>query len=191
MGDVKKTDLPTGLGTLLRHLTELLDGDVEAVYREQGLNCRSRFTPVIRHLERDGPSSIRRISQTSGLTHSAISQTVSEMLKHGLVESRAGTDGRERIISFSPAGEALLPRLNAVWRAIWEASDEISQEAGTSLPEVLGRTIEVVTALPFRERISRRLGAGAGAGAGAEAGLSVAAHSGLEPGHRPDRHRIQ
>ena len=151
----------TGLGTLLRHLVELLDSDVEAVYREQGLDCRSRFTPVIRHLERAGPSSIRQIAAASGLTHSAISQTVSEMLKKGLVTSVTGTDARERIISFTPAGERLLPKLHAIWAAIWAAADDLSDDIGDPLDEVLERAIAAAERRPFRERINARLKHGA------------------------------
>ncbi|HEX8573784.1 MAG TPA: MarR family transcriptional regulator [Allosphingosinicella sp.] len=151
-----------GLGTLLRHLVDLLDGDVEAVYREQGLDCRSRFTPVIRHLERSGPSSIRQIALASGLTHSAISQTLSEMLKKGLVESAPGRDARERIISFTPAGRALLPKLHAVWGAIWAAADELSAEVGTPLADVLERAVAAIGSRPFRERILGRMSEGTG-----------------------------
>ena len=154
---MKQIPNDAGLGTLLRHLVDLLDGDVEAVYREQGLDCRSRFTPVIRHLESAGPSSIRQIAVASGLTHSAISQTVSEMLKKGLVASAPGRDARERIISFTPAGEALLPRLHEVWRAIWAAADELSGDIEASLPDVLGRAITAVGDRPFRDRIIARL----------------------------------
>ncbi len=152
-----------GLGTLLRHLVDLLDGDVEAVYRERGLDCRSRFTPVIRHLESAGPSSIRQIALASGLTHSAISQTVAEMLKKDLVKSIPGKDARERIISFTPAGEALLPQLHAVWEAIWAAADELSDDIGQPLAEVLERTIAAVGTRPFRERIIGKMSPGGGA----------------------------
>jgi DNA-binding MarR family transcriptional regulator len=147
----------TGLGTLLRHLVEQLDGDVETVYRQQGVNCRSRFTPVIRHLEAHGPSTIRSIALASGLTHSAISQTVAEMLKQGLVTSAAGEDGRERIIAFSAAGEALLPRLHEIWSALWAASDELSEAIGVSLPLVLGKSLAALEEVPFRDRVTRRL----------------------------------
>jgi DNA-binding MarR family transcriptional regulator len=152
--ELKRIPLDAGLGTLLRHLVELLDGDVEAVYREQGLDCRSRFTPVIRHLERDGPSTIRQISSASGLTHSAISQTVREMLKAGLVLSGKGVDARERIIAFTPAGEALLPQLHQLWRAIWAAADGLSEDVGEPLSDILRRAIAEVERRPFRDRIT-------------------------------------
>lgn len=143
-----------GLGTLLRHLVDLLDGDVEAVYREEGLDCRSRFTPVIRHLESAGPSSIRQIAIASGLTHSAISQTVTEMLKKNLVTSSPGKDARERIISFTPAGEALLPRLHSIWEGIWAAADGLSEDIGEPLTAVLERAVAALGERPFRERIA-------------------------------------
>lgn len=146
-----------GLGTLLRQLIELLDGDVEAIYREEGLNCRSRFTPVIRHLERHGPSSIRHIAEQSRLTHSATSQTVSEMLKAGLVKSTRGEDGRERIISFTTAAEELLPRLHRLWSAIWTAADQLSQDIEAPLASLLERAICEVSEHPFRDRIRSNL----------------------------------
>lgn len=159
---MKRIPESRGLGTLLRHLVDLLDGDVESVYRERGLDCRSRFTPVIRHLESAGPSSIRQIALASGLTHSAISQTVGEMLKKDLVKSVPGKDARERIISFTPAGEALLPALHAVWDAIWAAADELSDDIGQPLGEVLERTIAAVGRRPFRERIMSKMCPGHG-----------------------------
>jgi DNA-binding MarR family transcriptional regulator len=155
--EVKQVPDSPGLGTLLRHLVDLLDGDVEQVYRARGLDCRSRFTPVIRHLEEAGPSSIRQIAVASGLTHSAISQTVTEMLKKNLVASSPGRDARERIISFTPAGEALLPALHALWSAVWAAADELSDDIGQPLGQVLGQAIAAVEERPFRERILDKL----------------------------------
>ena len=40
-----------GLGTQLRHLIELLDGDVAQTYANAGLDYRPRFTPVMRVLQ--------------------------------------------------------------------------------------------------------------------------------------------
>ena len=74
-----------GLGTLLRHLLELLDGDVQRAYDELGLDYRPRYTPVVAALLDLGPSSIQDIARAAGITHSAASQTVAQM-----AEVRAG-----------------------------------------------------------------------------------------------------
>lgn len=154
---MKRVHEASGLGTLLRHLIELLDGGVEAVYREQGMNCRSRFTPVIRHLELSGPSTLRQIADASGLSHSAISQTVAEMIKQGFVESAPGRDARERIVRFTPAGEAALPQLHAVWDAIWAAANELSDDLNVSLTDVLQNAIYAVEGRPFRDRVVAKM----------------------------------
>jgi DNA-binding MarR family transcriptional regulator len=141
------------LGTLLRHLIELLDGDVEAAYREAGLAFRPRYTPVVRLLTIQGPSTIRAISEFGGISHSAASQTVADMLKRGLVRSEPGTDGRERIIHLTDAGEALLPELELQWRATNAAAQELSKEIGVALEDVLANAIDAVERRPFLERI--------------------------------------
>src|ERR671910_409399 len=93
------------LGTLLRHLVELLDGAVEQAYLRAELAYRPRYTPVMRALLALGPASIRRISLQARTTHSATSQTIAQMAKDGLVQSRPGEDARERIIALTPRAQ--------------------------------------------------------------------------------------
>jgi DNA-binding MarR family transcriptional regulator len=141
------------LGSLLRHLLELLDGDVERVYRMGGLDYRPRFTPVMRVVGEKGPASIREIAEQAGISHSAASQTVSEMVARKLVVTRTGADARERIVHFTPRGKALHPVLTTYWRATNAAAAELCDEVGADLPAVLERTIAALRARPFRERI--------------------------------------
>lgn len=145
------------LGVLMRHLLDLLDGDVEQAYRSAGLDYRPRFTPVMRHLDEAGGSSIRSIANSAGITHSAASQTVSEMVKKGLVVAEIGQDGRERIIELTARGAALLPLLKVFWSATNSAANELSEEVGTSLPEVLSKAIAALEKHPFHERIGNHL----------------------------------
>jgi DNA-binding MarR family transcriptional regulator len=144
------------LGALLRHLIELLDGDVEAVYRQGGLAYRPRFTPVMRTLGEHGPSSIREIATRAGLTHSAVSQTVAEMVQRKLVLTRPGADARERIVHLSKRGTELLPVLRSYWTATNAAAAELCGEIDADLPAILQRAIDAVEARSFRERILAR-----------------------------------
>ena len=144
------------LGTLLRHLTELLDGDVEAAYREAGLVYRPRYTPVVRLLTAQGPSTIRAISIYGGISHSAASQTVTEMVKRGLVRSVPGKDARERIIRLTKAGEALLPQLEKQWEATNAAAEQLSEEIGIPLEDALAKAIAAVESRSFLDRINEQ-----------------------------------
>ena len=69
-----------GLGTQLRHLLELLDGDLERLYNEDIPGFRPRYAPVVRVLrEREGRT-IKEIASEAGISHSAVSQTVAQRI---------------------------------------------------------------------------------------------------------------
>ena len=147
-----------GLGTLLRHLIELLDGDVEQAYRDLGLPYRPRFTPVVRALMESEPRSIRDIADHSGLTHSAVSQTVAEMSRAGLVSlvwDKA--DGRARLARLTVRCRGMLPRLKRQWDATNSAADGLDQELSGSLREVVTEAIAALERSPFRKRIEKRM----------------------------------
>ncbi len=83
---MKRHPDPDAVGTLLRHVLELLEGDVAQVYRDQGLaEYRPRFSPVVRALLAEGPLPVRDLAETIGVTHSAASQTAAQMARAGLV----------------------------------------------------------------------------------------------------------
>ncbi len=141
------------LGTLLRHLIDLLDGEVEAAYVAAGLAWRPRYTPVVRALAALGPASIRVLSHQIGISHSAVSQTVSQMAKDGLVELRPGADARERIVAPTPRAEAMLPALQAQWAAVNAAADQLDAELSAPLTQIAAEAIAALTHQSFGERI--------------------------------------
>jgi DNA-binding MarR family transcriptional regulator len=152
--------MPTGtrtLGTLLRHLLDLLDPDVDAAYRSSGLDYRARFTPVLKALRSRGSSSIRQIAVDAGITHSAASQTVAEMARRGLVELQAGADARERIVSLTDAARTMLPLLEVHWAATNRAAQSLEEELGVPLARVIEDAIQALEARPYLERIQQHL----------------------------------
>ncbi|WP_224242548.1 MarR family winged helix-turn-helix transcriptional regulator [Hyalangium gracile] len=144
---------PPTLGTLLRHLVETLDDAVEQAYAHAGLDYRPRYTPVVRALLALGPTSLREIAQRAGITHSAVSQTVSQMVARGLVSLQPGKDARERIVSLTPAAEAMLPALERQWAATNAAAAGLDGELSAPLSRVLREAIAALERRPFSERI--------------------------------------
>jgi DNA-binding MarR family transcriptional regulator len=141
------------LGTLLRHLIEKLDGAVEESYVDSGLDYRPRYTPVVRALIESGPASIRSISRSAGITHSAVSQTVAQMMERGLVRFEAGGDARERIVALTPAAKAMIPKLQQHWRATNAAADALDTELSMPLSKLLREAIEALDRRSFAQRI--------------------------------------
>ncbi len=143
---------------MLRHLIELLDGDVEHAYQQLGLDYRPRFTPVVRALMESEPRSIREIADHSDLTHSAVSQTVAEMKRAGLVSlARASADGRARLVQLAPRCRAMLPRLQRQWAATNAAAEGLDAELSSSLRSAVTEAISALEKSPFRDRIQKHI----------------------------------
>jgi DNA-binding MarR family transcriptional regulator len=142
-----------GLGTLLRHLLELLDGEVQRAYDEVGLDYRPRYTPVVAALIDLGPSSIQDIAKAARITHSAASQTVAQMAAKGLVRVRTGRDLRHRVVHMGAKLEAMLPALRRQWTAAADAAAALDAELPSGLAEVARAAIDALERVPFRARM--------------------------------------
>ncbi|MFI2631840.1 MarR family winged helix-turn-helix transcriptional regulator [Streptomyces collinus] len=147
---------PAAVGTLLRHVLELLDGDVAAVYEEQGMaGYRPRFSPVVRALVAEGPLSVRDLAEAIGVTHSAASQTAAQMARAGLVTHTPDPlDARRRLVGLTAEARALLPRIEAEWEATSAAMAELDAELSMPLGELLAEVAQAVGRRPFRERVA-------------------------------------
>jgi DNA-binding MarR family transcriptional regulator len=144
------------LGTRLRHLLDLLDGDVASVYADLGLDgFRARFTPVVRTLAASGPASIRDLARATGVTHSAASQTVGQMATQDLVVLRPGADARERIVALTAKAERLLPTLDAEWAATTAAAAALEAELSFPLSVLVDEALDALRRRPMRERIAQ------------------------------------
>lgn len=146
---------PELLGTRLRHLLDLLDADVAAVYTDLGLDgFRPRFTPIIRFLAASGPKPIRDIADAIGVTHSAASQTVAQLAKEELVTLRPGADARQRIVALTPKAEQLLPTLDAEWHATSAAAVAFEAELSYPLSRLVDEALTALRQRPMRQRIA-------------------------------------
>ena len=144
-----------GLGTRLRHVLEVLDGDVASVYEDLGLvDYRPRFSPVVRALVVLGPSPIRDLARAIGVTHSAASQTVTQMTMSDLVRLEPGADARQRIVHLTDRARSLLPVIDAEWAATSAAAADLDAELPVPLSEMLAAVLRAVERRPMRERIA-------------------------------------
>lgn len=143
------------LGTLLRSLLDALDPAVQAQYETLGLDYRPRFTPVIRAMDREGPMRIKDIAERSGLSHSAVSQTVSALVARDWVELEAGEDSRERIVHLTEYAIKQLPRLKRQWRATAKAAASLDEDLGFSLEQVLRDALAALEKESFTSRLVR------------------------------------
>jgi DNA-binding MarR family transcriptional regulator len=141
-------------GVLLRRLIDHLDGAVEQLYVDEGLDYRPRFTPILRALLNKGPATLRALSGQTGVTHSAVSQTISQMAARGWVSLEAGADARERIVTPTPFAMENLPRLQRCWTATDMASRSLDEDIGQPLADILIRALEALERRPLADRLA-------------------------------------
>ena len=144
------------LGTLLRHLIELLDGAVEQTYKDAQLDYRPRYTPVLRALIAIGPASIKDLAAHAGLTHSAASQTVAQMLRVGLVEVERGADMRQQVVSLTMRATTMVPTLEQMWQVVNETARDLDAELVYPLSQVIEDAILALERRPFGDRIAAK-----------------------------------
>ncbi|MFI2651521.1 MarR family winged helix-turn-helix transcriptional regulator [Micromonospora fulviviridis] len=143
------------LGTLLRHVLEVLDSDVAAVYADLDLaDYRPRYSPLVRVLVADGPLAIRDLAARVGVTHSAASQTVAQMARSGLVDLAPGADARQRIVTLTDRARALLPVIEAEWAATTTAMRRLDAELPVPLADELYAVLAALRRRPLRDRIA-------------------------------------
>jgi DNA-binding MarR family transcriptional regulator len=149
-------DIPTGLGTRLRHLIELLDDGVSEANDYAGIAYRPRYTPIMRALA-DGQSlTIGQLADAARISQPAATQTVAVMVKDGLVEVGAGAaDARQRVVALSRRGRALMPRLEQAWLATDRAA--ASLDAESALSTAVSAALAALERQSFGDRIAQAL----------------------------------
>lgn len=100
-----------------------------------------------------GGQPIKAIALEIGISHSAVSQTVTQMVKDDLVMLKPGDDARERIVILTDKTEQMIPRLQRQWAAVNLAAATLDRELSAPLSGVVQEAIAALTDKPFGQRI--------------------------------------
>lgn len=131
-----------------------LDSQIEALYTDRGIRgVRPRFAYPLIRLAHTGPLTIRDLATSLDRSHSAMSQTVAAMRREGLVDSEPGADARTRRVTLTDRGRALVPFLEAEWRATEAAVAELDDEVPHPLSAVVAELERALVRRPMKDRI--------------------------------------
>ncbi|MEV0583094.1 MarR family transcriptional regulator [Nonomuraea sp. NPDC050310] len=142
-------------GTLMRTLYERTDGAIAQIYADLGLpDYRPRYSPIVRALVTSGPMTIRDLAAAASVTHSAASQTVSQMRRAGYLDLHPGpTDARQRIVHLTDRCRAALPLIEAEWQATALAMRDLDAELPIPLADLLEAALAALDRRPFHDRL--------------------------------------
>ncbi|MFC9970935.1 MarR family winged helix-turn-helix transcriptional regulator [Spirillospora sp. NPDC127200] len=135
-----------------------MDGQIESLYADRGIEgVRPRFAYPLIRLAHTGPLTIRELAESLDRSHSAMSQTISAMRREGLVDSGPGADARTRRITLTDRGRALVPFLEAEWRATEAAVAELDDEVSPPLSAVVTELERALAQRSMKERVLAHL----------------------------------
>jgi DNA-binding MarR family transcriptional regulator len=143
----------------LKALLADMDGAIAELYARRGVTgVRPRFSMALIRLHHRGPLSVKELAGQVDVTHSAMSQTVAAMREEGLVETTPGADARTRLVALTAKGAALVPFLEAEWRATEAAVTKLDGELPYRVTQVIADMAAALRARPFVDRIEEQLG---------------------------------
>lgn len=116
------------LGSRLRRLSDYFLQEVNQVYEAEGIPFEASWFPLFYILDHKGVASIREIANQTQVSHSAVSQLVSNLKKRGLVETNPGEeDARHQLVRLTPAGHELLERVQPIWTSLTETLENLAE----------------------------------------------------------------
>jgi MarR family transcriptional regulator, organic hydroperoxide resistance regulator len=163
--DLIKRRGAAAFGTRLRRLSDLLDRQVQALYRSRGVEFEPRWFPVVTMLSEHGPLSVGELASLIGITHAAVSQVRRDLVRHRIVKSTTDSgDARRQILALTPKGAASSMRLRPIWSAVAAATEDLWSEASPGFLKSLDRIEAALEREPMDARakkiLSKRKGRG-------------------------------
>lgn len=134
-----------------------MDASLADLYDELGIvGLTTRFSMAIMFLA-DGDATIRSLAERCGVTHSAMSQSVTAMKKAGLVSSTPGDDARSRVVALTEHGRRLAPLLWDEFYATEAAVAELDSELSMPLSTLVAEIDAALDRESFADRVRRHL----------------------------------
>jgi DNA-binding MarR family transcriptional regulator len=136
------------VGRLLNNAVARFETRILALMAEAGHHeCKLCHIQVTRNLDVDG-TRLTDLAARAGITKQSMGALVAELETIGLVQRHDDpTDGRARIVSFTPEGLAWLTAFRA---AVEAAEDEVRKELGATRYEAFKAGLAIYAGTPLR-----------------------------------------
>lgn len=158
MTDYVRSKGAAAFGTRLRRLSERLDRQVQALYREQDSSFQPRWFAIASALREHGVLSVGELAGLLGISHAGVSQLRRELIAADLIRARSDPkDARRQLLELSPHGKRAVTRLQPLWQAIAAATQALCAEAAPGLLNDLDAIEAALERQPMGTRVRLRV----------------------------------
>ncbi|QJB35715.1 winged helix-turn-helix transcriptional regulator [Chitinophaga oryzae] len=147
-------------GSRLRRLSEYFLAEVNKVYEQAGIPFDASWFPVFYLLAGQQPMPIIDIAEQLEISHSAVSQMVTNLRKKGLLKTTpCKDDGRRQLVAFTKKGTDMLHQIQPIWKAISTAMEELVTENKQSqqLLAAIAQVEQAVQQQPLSSRVIKAI----------------------------------
>ena len=142
----------------LRRLSDQFTQASALIYQVQKIPFEPAWFLLFYLLNLKSPLSLMEIAQHLQITHSAVSQLVSELTRQGLVDMELdASDKRKRLIRLSPTGQERVAKLIPLWKEMKTVMQEHLISTGYDVLDVLSKLEQAATDYPMSNRLFDRL----------------------------------
>lgn len=144
------------LGSRLKRLGDRLQTEAGAILQALDLPVQPAQQPLLAVLRRGGPRTVGAIAQHLRISQPTATRALQALIEQGLVEvGKDGRDQRQKMLSLTPAGEALMDRLEGdLWPRVEAAAISL---CGGRHQELMDALAAVEAALDQRSLTERTL----------------------------------
>ncbi len=141
------------LASRLKRLSDRLMTDMAEIYREANADFKPRWFTTFMALDRQDSQTITDLARLLGISHTAVNQIVTDMVKNRLVEKKPDPGDERRIrVSLTRKGRRTRKELDELWKGVKRANAELLTETGADL---LGDLRKIEAALDQRDMGNR------------------------------------
>jgi len=148
------------LGSRMRRLSEAFLSEINKTYQTAGIAFDASWFPVFYLLSKKESISIKELSDTTGVSHPAASQLVSNLKNKKLLKTTTSSkDGRLQLVQLTKAGRTLLEQIIPVWEAIKLTMEELvhSDQESAHLLTAITAVEKSFRALSLSQKINEKL----------------------------------
>jgi DNA-binding MarR family transcriptional regulator/GNAT superfamily N-acetyltransferase len=137
------------LGSRLKRLGERMQAGAARVTADAGLPVQPAHMAFLAALEGEALT-VGQLVQAIGISQPGVTRAVGQLVELGVVRSEQGEDQRQRTISLTPAGEAVLARAKLqVWPQVEDAVRMLLSEEAEGFMAQIARLETALAATPI------------------------------------------
>lgn len=138
----------------LKRITDAINRDILARYRDSGYETEPSWLPILLVLKETGNCSVQDIATSLGISHPAAVQFIQKMEKKKLIfPSQDISDKRKKKIALTNSGNELIEKILPVYKEIEFALQKLGDETQLDLSSTLDKIEESLSQKSFYKRI--------------------------------------